>query len=83
MLLDDLLDLALELRGDVASGDLLKELALGGGEVSTELGLPLGDLVDGNGVEETIDTGVDDGDLDLHGHGLVLALLCKELLATS
>ena len=25
---------------------------------------------------QTVDTGVDDGDLDLHGQGLVLALLC-------
>lgn len=25
---------------------------------------------------KTVDTGIDDGDLDLHGQGLVLALLC-------
>ena len=51
MLLNDLLDLALELGGDVASGDLLKELGLSGGQVSTELTLPASDLVDGDGVE--------------------------------
>ena len=79
MLLNDLLDLALELGCDVALSDLGEKGAVGRGKVLTELSLPLGDLVDGNGVEETVDTGVDDGDLDLHGEGLVLALLCREL----
>ena len=51
MLLDDLLDLRLNLGGDVALGDLLEESALSRGEVSTELAFPAGDLVDGDGVE--------------------------------
>lgn len=51
MVLDDLLDLRLNLRGDLALGDLLEESALSGGEVRTELGFPAGDLVDGDGVE--------------------------------
>ena len=75
VLLDDLLDLALELRGDVALGELGQERAVGGSEVLTELSLPLGDLVDGDGVEETVDTGVDNGDLDFGGKRLVLTLL--------
>ena len=76
MILDDLLDLALKLRGNVAGSDLGEESALGGGKVFTELSLPLGDLVDRDGVEQTVDTSIDNGDLDLHGHRLVLALLC-------
>ena len=51
MVLDDLLDLGLGLGGDGALGDLLQELTLGGGQVSTELLLPAGDLVNGDGVE--------------------------------
>ena len=97
MLLDDLLDLRLNLGGDVALGDLLEQSTLGSGEVSTELTLPARDLVDGDRVKlgeaelarvrvgagkaeetyKTVDTCVDDGDLDLHGEGLVLALLCN------
>ena len=97
MLLDDLLDLRLNLGGDVALRDLLEQGTLGGGEVSTELTLPARDLVDGDRVKlgeaelarvrvgagkaeetyKTVDTCVDDGDLDLHGEGLVLALLCR------
>ena len=87
MVLDDLLDLALQLRRDLAGRDLLKERALRRREVLAELALPLGDLVDGDGVElkvgkerslvkkydaythtathQTVDTSVDDGDLDL------------------
>ena len=78
VLLNDLLDLALELGRDVALRDLGEEGALGSGQVLTELGLPLGDLVDGDGVEETVDTSVDDRDLDLGGQWLVLTLLWKE-----
>ena len=51
MVLDDLLDLALQLRRDLAGRDLLKERALRRREVLAELALPLGDLVDGDGVE--------------------------------
>lgn len=50
MVLDDLLDLGLELGVDVALGDLGEEggLAL---EMLTEVGLPLGDLLNGDAVE--------------------------------
>ena len=51
VVLDDLLDLALQLRRDLAGRDLLKERALRRREVLAELALPLGDLVDGDGVE--------------------------------
>ena len=51
MVLDNLLDLRLNLRGNLALGNLLEESALSRGEVSTELAFPAGDLVDGDGVE--------------------------------
>ena len=51
MVLDNLLDLRLNFRGNLALGDLLEESALSRGEVSTELAFPAGDLVDGDGVE--------------------------------
>lgn len=50
MVLNDLLDLGFQLRGDSASGDLLEKGVLGG-EMATELGFPLGDLIDGDGIE--------------------------------
>lgn len=80
MVLDNLLDLGLKLRVNQSLRDLLKKSVLGG-EVLTELRLPLGDLVDGDGVEETVDTGVDDGNLDFSGKRLVLTLLCKQLVS--
>lgn len=51
MVFNDLLDLRLDLGGDLTLGDLLEERAVGGGEVRTELTFPAGDLVDGDGVE--------------------------------
>lgn len=51
MILNHLLDLRLNIRGDGTLGDLGEERALGGSEVGTELGLPAGDLVDGDGVK--------------------------------
>ena len=51
MVLYDLLDLRLDLGGDLALGDFLEETAVGGGEVRTELAFPASDLVDGDGVE--------------------------------
>ena len=51
VVLDDLLDLRLELGCDRAGGDLLEERSLRRGQVLAELSLPLGDLVDGDGVE--------------------------------
>ena len=51
MVLDDLLDLGLKLRVDVTLGNLGEEGLLSGSEVLTELSLPLGDLLNGDGVE--------------------------------
>ena len=51
MVLNHLLDLRLNLGGDLALRDLLEKGALSGSEVSTELTLPASDLVDGDGVE--------------------------------
>lgn len=51
MLLNDLLDLRLGLRGDGTLGDLGEEGLLGAGEMVPELELPAGDLVDGDRVE--------------------------------
>ena len=98
MVLDHLLDLALNLGGDLALRDLLEERALGGSKVRAEFTLPTGDLVDRDGVElgdirelerkddmniagtyETVDAGIDDGNLDLHRQGLVLTLLCESV----
>lgn len=75
MVLDDLLDGLLHVIGDCTLRDFLEECGLRRGKVGTELSLPSDDLVDGDGVEETVDTGVDDGNLDLDGEGVVLALL--------
>lgn len=51
MVLDDLLDLALNLGRDLALRDLLEESGVRRSEVGTELRLPLGDLVDGDRVK--------------------------------
>lgn len=51
MVLDDLLDFSLDLWRHVTSRDFLEESALGSSQVCTELGFPLCDLVDGDGVE--------------------------------
>jgi hypothetical protein len=50
MVLNNLFDLSLKFSGDGTSRNLLEESILGG-EVATELSFPLGDLVDGDGVE--------------------------------
>lgn len=82
MILDGFLDLTLKFWCHGTGSDLLEESSLGSCEVLTELSLPLGDLVNGDGVEETIDAGVDDGDLDFGGQRLVLTLLCKDMSKT-
>jgi hypothetical protein len=73
---DDVLDLGLKL---LAEGtlvlELLEEARLVGAEVREELRLPLEDLGDGNVVEVTVDTGEDEGNHLVDGHGLVLLLL--------
>lgn len=51
MVLDDLLNLALELRSDGTLCDLLQECRLSRRQVRAELSLPPGDLVDGDGVK--------------------------------
>lgn len=83
VLLDDLLNLALNLRSDVAGSDLSEKTSLSRSQVSAELSLPRGDLVNGDGVEQTVDTGIDDRHLNLHSQWLVLTLLCNEQLASS
>ena len=75
MLLNNLLNLGLNVARDVTRRDRLEQLSLLAREMLTEVRLPLGDLVDGDRVEQTVDTGVDDRDLNLHRQGLVLALL--------
>lgn len=65
----DLLDLGLDVLGHDALGDLLEEGLLLGLEVLLELGVPSDDRVDGDGVEQTVDTGVDQGDHDLDRDG--------------
>lgn len=51
MVLNNLLDLGLHIGGDITSGDFGEEGGLCGVQVLTELGLPLGDLVDGDGIK--------------------------------
>ena len=50
MVLNHLLDLRLNLGGNGTLGDLLEKSTVSGREVSTELALPAGDLVNGDGV---------------------------------
>lgn len=74
--LGNVLELGLEL---LAESTLLlnggEELRLVGSEVGKEVSLPLENLADGDGVEETVDTGVDEGNHLVDGHGGVLLLL--------
>ena len=51
MVLNHLPDLRLNLGGNGTLGDLLEESTVSGREVSTELALPAGDLVNGDGVK--------------------------------
>lgn len=73
---NDLLELGLKLLADLALlvnglGDL-RVVGLDGGE---EVGLPVEDLADGDGVKETVDTSEDQGNHVRNGHGGVLLLL--------
>ena len=73
---NDLLELGLKLLADLALlvnglGDL-RVVGLDGGE---EVGLPVEDLADGDGVKETVDTSEDQGNHVRDGHGGVLLLL--------
>lgn len=75
---DSLLQLGLEL---LAQGtlllDLVQQLRLVSPEVREKVGLPLEHLVDGHHIEDTVDTGVDEGNHLVDGHGRVLLLLEK------
>ena len=51
MVLDNLLDLALNFWCDLSRRDLGEERTLGSSEVLTEFALPASDLVDGDGVQ--------------------------------
>ena len=79
---DGLLEGGLGLLGDLAlllDGSL--DLGVGALEVSKEVRLPGEDLVDGDGVEETVNTGEDERNHVGNGHGGVLLLL-EELSQT-
>lgn len=52
-----------------------QQIALVGLQVRDEVGLPLQDLVDGDGVQVSVDTGVDEGNHFVDSHGGVLLLL--------
>lgn len=78
---DDRLDLGLEVLGHDTLGNLGEERLLLGLEVLLEVSVPLDDVLDGDRVEETVDTGVDERDHDFSRDGLVLALL-EELSET-
>lgn len=72
----DVLESGLEV---LAQGALLvnsgEQVGLVGLEVGKEVSLPLEDLVDGDSVEVTVDTSVDEGNHLVNGHGGVLLLL--------
>jgi len=70
-----LLTLGLELLGHHSLGDLGEQVLLVGLQVSLELLVPLDDPLDGDLVQETLDTGHDERNLDLGGDGRVLTLL--------
>ena len=53
---NNLLEAGVDLGGHLTLGDLLEEVLLGRLEVEEEVGLPLSDVVDGDTVEETVDT---------------------------
>lgn len=59
MLLDDLLDLGLEVLGHDTLGDLGEHGLLLGLEVLLEVSVPLDNVLNGDRVKETVDTGVD------------------------
>lgn len=73
---DNVLELGLELLAeDTLGAEGVEELGLVGAEVGKEVGLPGEDLVDGDAVEVTVDTGEDEGNHLVDSHGLVLLLL--------
>jgi len=74
--LDDILELGLEVLAEsTLLVNLVKDGLLVGAEVVEEVGLPLEDLGDGDVVEVTVDTSVDEGNHLVDGHGAVLLLL--------
>jgi hypothetical protein len=58
---NDRFDLLLQLRGHNTLGDLGEEVLLLGNEVGLEGGVPGDDVLDGEGVKETVDSSVDEG----------------------
>lgn len=71
-----LLELGLKVLGQgTVLVDLLEQSGLVALQVRQEVGLPLLDLGDGHVVEDTVDTGVDEGNHLVDGHGAVLLLL--------
>ena len=75
MVLDDLFDLTLQLLRDSSLRDLLKKTSLRRRKVLAELSFPLDDLVNRDGIEETVYASVDDRDLNFNRQRLVLTLL--------
>lgn len=74
MALDDALHLLLNLLGHDTLLNALEKLRLAL-QVLPEVLLPRDNVLNRDVVEKTVDTGVDDGDLDLGREGLVLTLL--------
>jgi hypothetical protein len=74
--LDEFLKLGLEVLAEgTLLVDLVKDGLLVGAEVVKEVSLPLENLGDGDVVEVTVDTSVDEGNHLVDGHGAVLLLL--------
>jgi hypothetical protein len=77
MVLDNLLDGLLHILRDIPLRNFRKETTVRGCEVSTELVLPTDYLVNRDGVEQAVDTRIDNWDLDFDWKRLILALLCE------
>jgi len=77
MVLDNLLDSLLHIFRDIPLRNFSKEGAVRGCKVSTELVLPADYLVNRDGVEQAVDTRIDNWNLDFDWKRLVLALLCE------
>jgi hypothetical protein len=72
---DNLSELCVDFRSHFTERNRLEQLLLARLEVLQEGSFPLSDIGDGNTIEETVNTGVDNGNLDFDSQRLVLSLL--------
>lgn len=76
VVITDVTELSIEFLGeDTLSTDFFKDISVLSSNVANEILFPINDLVNGDLIEETVDTSKDDGDLGLDRQGRVLRLL--------